>query len=224
MQLKKQVLSLLFLIYFVLGISQNKKTIFPNFIGQNLSEIENNSDWKVLQKSIGDLNKDELNDVSLILGSKVSILEKRCPDCKLLKSKPRIIVVLINNETKIQNNKFIARGNEGGMLPYLEPKLIIKDGFLSINYQFTRGNQSYTFEYLSNKLLITEAENNGVHSASGNFENDKYDFKTGKIISKIGNISEEKIITKIITFDIKPKSLSEFGKMNEWEIAEDKYL
>ena len=207
-----------------MGISQNKKSIYPNFSEQKLGEIENNSDWKVLQKSSGDLNKDGLNDFALILESNDSILEKRCSDCQLLKSKPRIIIVLISNEKIIQNNKFIARGDEGGMLPYLEPELSIKNGFLTIYYQFTRGNQSYTFEYVNRKMLITKAESNGVHSASGDFENDKYDFKIGKIISETGNISEEKIKTKIIKFKIKRKSLSEMGEMSEWEIAEYKYL
>jgi hypothetical protein len=226
--MRKRILTLLFLSFCVLGYSQYNESIYPNFIGQNLNTIENNSDWKMLQKSSGDLNKDGLNDFVLILESKDSILEKRCSDCKLLKNKPRIIVVLINQNSNekaiIQNNKFIARGNEGGMLPYLEPELSIENGLLTIYYQFTRSNQSYTFEFNNNLMEIIKAESNGVHSASGNFENDKYDFKKGEIISEIGNISQEKVETEIIKFNIKPKSLSEFGEMSDWEIAENKYL
>jgi uncharacterized ubiquitin-like protein YukD len=73
-------------------------------------------------------------------------------------------------------------------------------------------------------MVIVKAESNGVHSASGNFENDRYDFKKGEIISETGNISQEKVETEIIKFDIKPKSLSEFREMSEWEITENKYL
>ena len=226
--MKKRILTLLFLGFFILGCSQNNESIYPNFIGQNINTIENNSDWKILEKSSGDLNKDGFNDFALILESKDSILEKRCLDCKLLKSKPRIIVILLNQnnieKAIIQNNKFIARGDEGGMLPHLEPELSIENGLLNIYYQFTRSNQSYTFEFDNNKMVIIKAESNGVHSASGNFENDKFDFKKGEIISETGNISQEKVQTEIIKFDIKLKSLSEFGEMSEWEITENKYL
>ncbi len=226
--MKKRILTLLFLGFFILGYSQNKESIYPNFIGQNLNTIENNSDWGILKKSSGDLNKDGFNDFALILESKDSILEKRCSDCKLLKNKPRIIVILLNqnnfDKVIIQNNKFIARGDEGGMLPLLEPELSIENGLLKIYYQYTRSNQSYTFEFDNNQMLIVKAESNGVHSASGNFENDRYDFKKGEIISETGNVSQEKVETEIIKFNVKPKSLSEFGEMSQWEIIEYKYL
>ena len=226
--MKKRLLTLLFLGFFILGCSQNNESIYPNFIGQNLNTIENNSDWEILKKSSGDFNKDGFNDFALILESNGSILEKRCSDCKLLKNKPRIIVILLNQNNIdtaiIQNNKFIARGDEGGMLPHLEPELSIENGLLNIYYQFTRSNQSYTFEFDNNHMVIVKAESNGVHSASGNFENDKYDFKKEEIISETGNISQEKVKTEIIKFDIKPKSLSEFEEMSQWEITENKYL
>lgn len=226
--MKKRILTIVSLGFCILGCTQNTESIYPNFIGQNLNTIENKSDWKILQKSSGDLNKDGFNDFALILESKDSILEKRCSDCKLVKNKPRIIVILLNQNSNeiaiIQNNKFIARGDEGGMLPYLEPELSIENELLTIYYQFTRSNQSYVFEFNSNQMIITNAESNGIESASGNFENNKYDFKKGVIISKSGNISQEKVETEIIKFNVKPKALSEFEEMSEWEIAENKYL
>ena len=226
--MRKRILTLLFLAFCTLGRSQSNESIYPNFIGQNLKKVENNSNWKVLNKTSGDLNKDGYNDFALILESKDSLVEKRCSNCKLLKNKPRIIIVILNqnNHEKviIQNNRFIARGDEGGMLPYLKPELAIQNGALKIYYQFTRSNQSYTFEFENNHMMITKAESNAVHSASGNYENDKYDFNKGEIISNTGNISQEKTEIKITKFDIKPKSLSEFEEMSEWEIIQYKYL
>jgi hypothetical protein len=73
----------------------------------------------------------------------------------------------------------------------LEPKLSIENGLLKIYYQFTRSNQSYTFEFNNNQMVIIHPESNGVESAIGNFENDKYYFKKGEIISETGNISNE---------------------------------
>ncbi len=224
--MKKRIIIILFLSFCILGFSQNEDLIYPNFIGKHLSEIKQNPDWKILNKVSGDLNKDDLDDMVLIIESTDSIPEKRCLGCKLLKNKPRIILVLFNldgkQKAKIQNNKFIARGNEGGMSPYIEPALSIKNGLLSIYYQFTRSNQSYTFEYKSNNMEIVRAESMGVHSASGNYENNKFDFTNGTLTSETGNISEEESKTKIIEFEKKPKSLSDFGSMFEWEITEYK--
>jgi len=110
---------ILFLCFYILGFSQNKDSLYPNFVGKHLIEIKQNPDWKLLEKVSGDLDDDDLDDMVLILESKDSIPEKRCLDCKLLKNKPRIILVLFNldgkQKVKIQNNEFIARGDEGGM-------------------------------------------------------------------------------------------------------------
>ncbi len=218
--MKKLVLLFLFLSFCILGYSQNTTSFYPNFIGQKLDKIENNEDWKVLQKSTGDLNRDGLNDFALILESKDSILEKRCANCKLLKTKPRIILILLNQNDSdkviIQNNQFIARGDDGGMLTYLEPELFIENGLMTIYYQFTRFNQSYTFELIDDKMKIIIAESYGVHSASGNFVNDTYDFKKGELISETGNISQEEVKTEILKFNTEPKILSEFGEMFDW--------
>jgi len=226
--MKKRILIILILCFYTLGFSQNKDSIYPNFVGKHLTEIKQNPDWILLKKISGDLNNDDLDDMVLILESKDSVPKKRCLDCKLLKNKPRIILVLFNQngkqKVKIQNNKFIARGDEGGMSPYIEPELSIKNGLLNIYYQFTRSNQSYTFEFKNNKMEIVRAESMGVHSASGNYENDKFDFIKGTLTSKTGNISEDKSQSKIIKIEKKPKTLSEFGRMFEWEITEYKFL
>ena len=226
--MQQRILTLLFLGIWILGNSQDTKSIYPNFIGQNLNSIENDTDWKILQKSSGDLNNDGLVDYAVILESKASIPMKKCSDCKLFKNKPRIILVILNqngNESVIiQNNKFIALGDQGGMSPYLEPEISIINEFLYIYYQYTRSNQSYTFEFQNNQMVIVKAESNGVHAASGNFESDRYDFKKREIISETGNISQEKVQTEIIKFDVKPKSLSEFEEMYKWKITEYKNL
>lgn len=208
--------------------AQESRYVFPNFLDENLKSIENSKSWKIIQKAIGDLNKDGFKDVTLILESTDNISEKRCKDCEVSKSRARIILILFKTndieKVAIQNNKFIARGNEGGMLPYLEPELKIENNELTIYYQYTRSNQSYTFKWNNNQMLIKEAESNGVHGATGNFEFDSYNFKKGEIITRTGNISEEGEKIKIIKFSAKPKSLSEFGYMYDWEIVENKFL
>ena len=226
--MKTRIFTIIILVISFVGFSQSKEFQYPEFIDQSVRNILGSQEWEVLTQTTGDLNKDGLNDKALILQSKDSIKEKRCESCYFLKSKPRIIIVALykNDEYKIitQNNRFIARGDEGGMLPYLEPELSIKDGQLKIYYQFIRSNQSYTFEYKKGDFIIVSAESNGVHSASGNFENDKFDFFEKKITSTTGNISEKQDLIKIIKFNSKPKSLSKFNEMGSWEITENKFL
>ena len=226
--MRKQISTLLIGLLSIWGYSQNSEFEYPNFIGQNLNLVENNPNWLILQKSSGDLNKDGMQDYALILESKDSVFEKRCSDCYVLKNKPRIILVFFNEngnqEVIIQNNRFIARGDEGGMETYIEPELSVTDGLLNIFYQYTRSNQSYTFEFLNNQMEIVYAENNGVQSAAGKFTSDKYIFKEGKIITETGHISHDDSKWETTKIDIKPKSLSEFGKMYQWEVTENKYL
>lgn len=226
--MKEQILIVTFTLFYLLGYSQNNEMKYPDFIGQNLSSIENNTDWEILRKAAGDLDNDQLEDLTIILESKDSIPEKRCSGCNSLKKKARIILVLLNkNGDKnviIQNNRFIARGDEGGMAYYIEPELEIENQLLTIFYQYTRSNQSYTFEFKNGQMVIISAESNGVESASGNFESDKFDFIKGEILTKTGNVSQEADSTGIIKINIKPKSLSDFENMYEWKIAENKYL
>lgn len=226
--MQKKFFTLLLSAFCVLGYSQINSSSYPDFIGQYLDAVENNKEWEIIQKASGDLNRDGLEDLSLILESTDSIPEKRCSNCKLSKNKPRIILVLLNQingeKVIIQNNNFIARGDEGGMLNYIEPELSIENGVLTVLYQYLRSNQSYTFELKNGRMEITGAKSYGVHAATGNFENDQYDFKTGEIISETGNISQEKVATEILKINVKPKSLSEFGLMYDWKITENKYL
>lgn len=226
--MKTIILTIIISFIGLFGYSQNEEYQYPNFIGQSLKTILENKNWEILANASGDLNEDKVSDKAIILQSKDSIIEKRCKSCYRLKNKPRIIIVLLNKNDRYkvisQNNKFIARGDEGGMLPYLEPELSIKDGQLEIFYQYTRSNQSYTFEYRKNEMVIVYAESNGVEAASGDFENDKFDFRKQEIVSTTGNISDEIDLTKIIKFNNKPKTLSEFDEMYDWKIAEYKYL
>ena len=226
--MKIKILAVLFFAFYMFGFAQRDRSNCPNFIGENLNGIKKNPNWKILAQSTGDLNKDGLDDVAIILESKDSIQFKKCFNCKLIKSKPRVILVLFNQDSKqtvvIQNNKFIARGDEGGMVNYLEPELSIKNGWLKIFYQYTRSHQSYTFEFRNNQMELILAESVGVHSARGDFESDKFDFIKGILTSETGNISQEKSKKEIFRLDIQPKSLNEFGEMYEWEVFENKYL
>jgi hypothetical protein len=226
--MKSLILTTLFLIFNNIGYSQIKESLYPDFINQSLVTITSNKNWKVLTKVDGDLNNDQLNDKVIVLESKDSILEKRCDKCKSSLNKARILLILIkkngSHKVEIQNNKFIARSNEGGMAPYLEPELSIEEGNLNIFYQYTRSQQSYSFKMIKTKMTIINAMSISTHAATGDFEHDFYDFLKNKIISKKGNISNDKETIEIINFNSSAKPLSEFKEMYEWEITSNKFI
>mgnify|MGYP000542099393 CR=1 FL=1 len=187
---------------------------------------------------IGDLNKDGKDDVAIVIESKEDFIEIRCTDCPTSISKARILLVfLLDNDTlkvHTQNNVFIPRSDEGGMSAMIEPELIIEANQITISQQYTRSDIRYVFELQKDQFLIIMAESNSVHAASGDTETAVFDFTKNEIVITKGNISNEeefeneeegiKEQTTIIKFDKKPRSLSEFGIMYEWEIAEYRYL
>lgn len=203
---------------------------YPSFKNSSLNEIKENSDWKILQEAKGDLNFDGREDIAVILESKDSIYEKKCEDCYRLKDKPRIIIVLLNENDEYraisQNNEFIARGGDGVMITYLEPEISIENNKLKIYYQFTRANCTYIFEHNKGSIEIEHFKSVGVESATGNYREHIVDFDKNIVTIKKGHISTdpENDEVRTIPFNKKPKVLEELGRMNSWEIVSDVYL
>jgi hypothetical protein len=201
-------------------LSQSNQINYPSFSGLELGEVLKNSDWKILCEAKGYLNAGTALDFTLILESKKELKYKPCKKCKIASVKPRIIVVVIDNLVAIQNNSFIARGDEGGMLPYLEPEISIKDKKLTILWQYTRDSTSYIFEYDKSEMILITARKTGVHSATGNYESYYFDFKNRVAESVRGNISEEDSKEESIKIKNlkKLKSLSNLKQMYDWEV------
>ena len=168
--------------------------------------------------------------MAVIYESADSITEKRCKGGYEETINGRIIVVYISQNGVlnpfVQNNEFIGRASDGGMLPYLEPELEIKEGKLLLSYQFTRNSAAYTFEWLDGDLVLTYAENGGVSSpGEGTTEWATYDFRSKTLTLEFGHIDKTEVETEKQAIQIeKLKSLGEFGCMFDWEVAKYRYL
>lgn len=226
----KGILLLLFSLTHIFVSSQNQESIYPDFTNSPFSEINNQKDWEILVSAKGLLNTDTKEHLAIVLESKESVFEYRDNQLKKRKNKARVILILmnVNDQLKVisQNNVFIKRPDEGGMLPYIAPELFIKNKQLIISYQYTRGNISYTFEYENNDMILIEAKSAGVTSATGNFESDYFNFKKKHIVSVTGHISSDVDKKEIhpMKSDIELKKLSDFKQMYEWEIIKNKFL
>jgi hypothetical protein len=206
-------------------ISQEVKSIYPDFSNKKTSEVLSNKNWQVLTKIDGFLNNDKQIDLAIILESKDSILETRIGR-KPRKNIARILIIFINDKLIVQNNTFLSRADEGGMAGYIEPEVEIINNQLKIYYQYIRSNTSYIFRYKKKNLVLTEAKSNYVQSATGNYKNLEYDFINKLLHIETGNISEEGETKKQISIKLKNglKKLSELTEMYEWEVLKDRYL
>ena len=206
----------------------NAQSQYPELTGKSMAAINAiSADWAILSETAGDLNRDGVDDLCLILESTDSIPETRFGGLTK-QNKPRIILVLLNIDGEFsvisQNNHFIARGDEGGMVPYLEPGISIADGVLTIYYEYVRSSMTYNFTYYAGHMIITKAVSTGRNGANGNVETDYFDFKKGEIKSMTGNIGKDEYETKVFKTDQEPRKLCEFGPMYSWNIIENKSI
>jgi len=91
-------------------ISQEVKSIYPDFSNKKTSEVLSHKNWQVLTKIDGFLNNDKQIDLAIILESKDSILETRIGR-KPRKNIARILIIFINDKLIVQNNTFLSRAD-----------------------------------------------------------------------------------------------------------------
>jgi hypothetical protein len=217
----------IFLLFSFTAFGQTNKAAYPDFSGEVLSEVLQTKDWIVIERADGYLNLDQTKDIVIVLQSGNHRFTNCNESAEKLADEERIILVLTseNGEPRvtIQNNKFIARPDEGGMACYIDPDISIDNGKLTIFYEHLRGYTSYIFEYESEDMILVSAESTGV--SAGRFGKDYFDFRKGIIRSEKGSISSDATSTEIIPIKFDGfKKLSELGERFDWKVAEYKYL
>ncbi len=188
--------------------------------GQTLSKFIP-KDWHIKDSAIGDLNNDKQPDLAVIIEFKDTVTELR--DEKIsLTARPRIIFVLFKTNSGykkfLQNNTFILREGEGGMMPDPESTLIINKGVLVLNIQFIRDRAEYKFRFQDNNLVLIGATTGGSNGID-KMEFWDLNFLTKKAKHTVEPIGKGKTNTewKSIQFD-KLKTLSELTFPFKWEI------
>ncbi|WP_020404807.1 hypothetical protein [Gracilimonas tropica] len=125
-----------FLLFSFTAFGQTNETVYPDFLGDGLSEVLLNKDWIVIERAEGYLNHDQTKDIVIVLQSGNHRFRNCAESAKKLADEERIILVLTSENGKtrvtIQNNKFIARPDEGGMACYIEPEISIDNKQLTI--------------------------------------------------------------------------------------------
>ncbi len=209
----KQFLFLSLLIFNSTLFSQ--KTNPENFIQKG---------WKIIKKIEGDLNKDQIKDVALIIeeDNKANLKTNESLGVGTLNLNPRGIIILFKDKSKytkvLENYSFIpSESNEESPClsdPLLDGGIDIENGILivSLKYWYSCGSwytniDSYKFRYQENKFKLIGLDVFEMHRASGDATETSINFLTKKKKTTTG--------------------LNEFNESNpkvKWEVVKTKEL
>ncbi|MFL5764018.1 MAG: hypothetical protein ACJ77K_08765 [Bacteroidia bacterium] len=152
--------------------------------------------WFVEHSASGDLNNDKTEDLVLVIQSKDSITELRY-NCETKKwddeerGFPRILIVLFEGldgkyHLAFQNNDFILRSDEGGMMgdPFEGQEMKIRNNVLTFGFSGGTSERwvvEYKFRYQKSNWFLIGASSGGFHAVLGTAEENSYNFLTGKV-------------------------------------------
>lgn len=234
----RQLLTTIFLLTFGIAFGQNFSYPSINNQGKDINSFIPNG-WTLLDSTQGDLNKDNHNDLVLIIQHKdsVTIIKNEFDYNATVLTQPRILIILFHNQTANQyqlveqSNSFILNHDNPNMEePYQD--ISISNGVLKIDFQifmnmggWGMSNNSYKFRYQDNQFVLIGADYNSVNRGSGETEDRSYNFLTKKVKVARGTIESDK--QKIVwrKIDLKElKTIKTFKQPFTWEVEKDYYL
>lgn len=233
-----QLLTTIFLLIFGFAFGQDFSYPNINNLGKDINSFIPNG-WSLLDSTQGDLNKDNHNDLALIIQHKdsVTVIKKDFDRNDTVFTHPRILIVLFYNQTTNQyqlakqSNSFILSNDNPNMEdPYQD--ISIDKGVLRIDFQifmnmgaWGMSYNSYKFRYQDNEFVLIGADYNSVNRGSRETECRSYNFLTKKVEIAIGTIESDKLKTSWRTIDLKElKTIETFKQPFTWEVEKDYYL
>ncbi|MDH7913104.1 hypothetical protein [Winogradskyella sp. SYSU M77433] len=175
--------------------------IMPNK-GKTLEKIIPHN-WKLLDSTTGDLNKDGISDLVFAIQktTKENIKLNEGLGTDTIDLNPRILAIYFGTESgafrkKLVSEDFIILRDSPTMDEPLEGFSINKKGILDINFRFwysagswSMSNHKYRFRFQNNDFALIGYESNEAHRASGETTDYSIDFLTKKMKITKGNFS-----------------------------------
>jgi hypothetical protein len=197
--------------------------------------------WVLIDSVRGDLNQDKLEDLALIFEFHTAVKEKRAYGDNTTEliteiQKPRILAVYFKNKNSsqytlaLQNNDFILRSGEGGVLgDPLNPMAIASNRLL---LSFEGGSNwswllNYAFEYKNKDWYLAEAGNTSRHRGTGEMTKKQYNFLTKKLSVTESGPFDRSAIENATQHEIKLdrlRTFSTFKKPWTWAINANDFL
>jgi hypothetical protein len=211
----------------------DKPAVFPDYIPAG---------WTILDSTRGDLNKDQLEDMVLVLQNRDSVT-LTYPDTEYEEdtviTQPRMLLIIFRTpkgkySLADRSNTFILNDDNPSLEdPYDD--VSIENGILTIGFHlfanagtwYTSATQ-YKFRYQTGSMALIGAESKSLHRATLDYEDRSYNFPTRKWSLVKGNASndeEEKPEPEWHNLQLSElKTFKTFLKPYTWEVTEDIYL
>ena len=177
--------------------------------------------YRVLLKAEGDLNKDQKDDIVVIIEDtkKENYIKNESLGTDTLNINPRFLIVLLKGpkNTFSYNPKYkMPVLTEGDTMstcledPLLEGGIKVEKGVVHLSVQYfmscgswTVTNKDFTFRLQNEQFELIGLESYSFHRASGEAENSSYNFSTGKVeittgMNQFSDRGKEKKVTKKI--------------------------
>lgn len=231
-----------FFLFFTHVAAAQKLVRFPK-ISPIITDVEQSipMGWHLFSKAYGDLNNDGTDDLAVILEADQAINETRVYGDNHTaiikeKQKPRILALFFRDKNanrfqlSVQNNNFILREKEGGVLGEPFEQMAIKDQQLYLRFKggsVWRWEMGYTFTFINNDWTLTNAISSYYNNNTGAFTERIFDFNNRQLFTNLGNLyqrdSANQKTSEILLFS-KMRTFDTFKKPWAWEVMPDVYL
>ncbi|NQX37933.1 hypothetical protein SAMN05421820_10365 [Pedobacter steynii] len=208
--------------------------------GKSLSALVP-ANWKILDSISGDLNHDQLNDLAFVMEYHKEVRESRAYGDNTTEiiteiQKPRILAVYFKRangegyQIGVQNNNFILRSAEGGIMGDPLRPLKIDSNKLVLSFEGGgdwRWKLNYTFRYQDKNWFLEKAGNEYYNESSGEMTHKKYDFILRKRLVTTGKTHNRDAANETVSEDFPFKTLRTFQSFKKpwtWEIGPDEFL
>lgn len=187
----------------------------PNKIGKKAEDFIPNVNFKIQYKAEGDLNKDRLSDMVLVIKPTEEISVKKRYTLVLLKDKNNIYHL-----DKSSENIFEPEYNEYGYKWYSEEYIEINKGVLQLSFYDLgpSGTLIAKFQYKNKELVLNYLET--FNAGAGGQTTAYYDFVKNKTEIHQTNTMEEEMPTTIEKKSLK-KRLYLFEKVKFLDVIQD---
>lgn len=199
------------------------------------------SSWKAIDSAYGDLNNDNLNDLAIIFEYILPVTERRAygdNETDLIKEfqRPRVLAIYFRNAQSkkyilvTQNNNFILRANEGGILGDPLKNISITANKLQLQFEGGanwRWKLNYEFKYQNRDWNLVKANNIYYNAISGEMTNRQYNFLERRMRLISGNLGDQdgnNLINDETLIFTNFKTFATFKKPWTWEISTGNFL
>ncbi len=192
--------------------------------------------WIILDSARGDLNRDNLIDVAIILQHKDSIAVVKDVEDTVI-TQPRMLIILFKNSadnsfTLIEQSNSFILNHESATMDDPFDEFNIYAGILEIKFRlfynvggWHASTASYKFRYQKREFVLIGADYFSIHRATLEFEEYSYNFLAKKRSLTKGN--EDKGLKKTTWKSLNIatlKTLKTFAEPFTWQVETDVYL